>query len=155
MDKLIKDDIMVKKIKTKLESKDTRTLISNFSYLTIIEASNYILPFESIPYIVRTIVVEKYGVIMFAYAVMVFFNVITNYGFRLLATKYISINRDDIYKLSKYYWSVLSAQLLLLLISLLIFIILLFFVEKFSDEKVVFLYAFGMVLGNIIFPIWF
>jgi len=155
MDKLIKDDIMIKKIKTKLGNKDTKTLISNFSYLTIIEASNYILPFISIPYIVRTVGVEKYGVIMFAYAVMIFFNVITNYGFQLLATKYISINRDDLSKISKYYWSVLSAQLILFLISLLVFILLIFSVEKFSAEKLLFLYAFGMVFGNIIFPIWF
>ena len=145
---------MIKKIKSKLKNKDSKVLVSNFSYLTVIELSNYILPFVAIPYIIRVIGVEKYGVIMFAYAVMIYFNIITNFGFRLLATKYISMNRDNIQKVSKYYWTVLSSQIVLLLLSVFTFLLLLFSVPMFYEERYVFLYAFGMVIGNVIFPIW-
>jgi len=146
---------MINKIKIKLKNKDTKTLVSNFSYLTIIEISNYILPFITIPYIVRTIGIEKYGTIMFAYSVMIFFNVITNFGFKLLATKYISINRDDVKKVSKYFWSVILTQMMLLIFSFSILLVLLFSIERFHSEMSVFLYSFGMVLGNVIFPVWF
>jgi len=146
---------MINKIKIKLQNKDTKTLVSNFSYLTIIEISNYILPFITIPYIVRTIGVEKYGAIMFAYSVMIFFNVITSFGFKLLATKYISINRDDVKKVSKYFWSVILTQMMLLMFSFSVLLILLFNIERFHNEMSVLLYSFGMVLGNVIFPVWF
>ena len=145
---------MIKKIKSTLKEKDSKVLLSNFSYLTVIELSNYILPFVAIPYIIRVIGVEKYGVIMFAYAVMIYFNIITNFGFRLLATKYISMHRDNIQKVSKYYWTVLSSQILLLGLSIVTFIILLFSVPMFYEERYVFIYSFGMVIGNVIFPIW-
>jgi len=120
----------------------------------VIELSNYILPFVAIPYIVRVIGVEKYGVIMFAYAFMIYFNIITNFGFRLLAVKYISLNRDDIAKVSRYFSTVLSSQLLLLLLSAFIFVLLLFSVPMFYEEKLVFFYSFGVVVGNVLFPIW-
>ena len=142
-------------VTNKLKTKDGRTLVSNFSYLTIIEVSNYILPFLAIPYIVRVVGIEKYGVIMFAYAVIIYFNLITNFGFKLLATKYISLNRDDIKKVSKYFWTVLTSQFLLLLLSSFLFFILLFNVEMLHKEKTVFLYAFGTVIANVLFPIWF
>jgi len=143
-------------LKSKVNLKnDVKVLMSNFSYLTIIEISNYILPFLAIPYIVKTIGIEKYGVIMFAYAVMATFNIITDFGFKILATKYISINRDNINKVSKYFWTVISSQILLLFISFLVFMILLVSIDKFSQEKLVFVYSFGMVIGNTLFPVWF
>jgi PST family polysaccharide transporter len=146
---------MLSKIKEKLRNKDTKVLISNFSYLSIIEISNYILPFLSIPYIVKVVGIENYGIVSFVLAVVAFFNIITDFGFKLLATKYISINRDDINKVSKYFWTVISAQIILLILSFLILLLLISTVDKFNQEKIVFIYAFGMVIGNILFPIWF
>jgi PST family polysaccharide transporter len=146
---------MINKAKQAFKNKDTKRLLSNFSYMTVIELSNYILPFIAIPYIVRVIGVEKYGIIMFAYAIMAFFDIITSYGFKLLAPKYVSLNRDNINKVSKYFWSVIITQLLLLVISLLIFLVLLFSIEQFNQEKTVFLFSFIMIIGNIFFPIWF
>lgn len=143
------------KVKVNMKNVDTKVLMSNFSYLSIIEISNYILPFLSIPYIVKTIGVEKFGIIIFSYAVMASFNIITDFGFKLLATKYISINRENINKVSRYFWTVISSQILLLLVSFLIFMVLLVNVEKFSQEKLIFIYSFGMVIGNTLFPVWF
>ncbi|MEE9339872.1 MAG: flippase [Methylococcaceae bacterium] len=146
---------MISALTNKLKNKDVKVLASNFSFMFIIEISNYILPFLVIPYIVRVVGVEKYGIIVFATAVMIFFELIASYGFKLLAPKYISINRHDKTKISRYYWAVILTQLMLLVISFAIFIPLLFAVEKFSQEKVVFLFSFAKVLATVLFPIWF
>lgn len=146
---------MKKTITKIIEKKDFRTLLSNFSYLSIIEVSNYILPFIAIPYIVRVIGVEKYGVIMFAYAVMAFFEIIINWGFKYIATKHISIHRDDNYELSKYFWGVICTQLFLSVISFTLFALLLTFIDRFNQETTVFLLSFAMVIGKVFFPIWF
>lgn len=143
------------KSKFNLKSVDVKVLLSNFSYMSIIEIANYILPFLTIPYIVQTIGVEKYGVIMFAYAVMASFNIITGFGFKLLAPKYISLNRDNIDKVSRYFWTVISSQIVLILLSFIVFLLLLTNLDKFNEEKLVFIYSFGVVIGTTLFPIWF
>lgn len=139
----------------KISKLKNNKLVKNFSYLTIIELSNYILPFLTIPYVVRTIGVEYFGIIAFAYALITYFQLIVNYGFRLIATKYISINRDDIKKVSKYFWTILFSQFLLLMVSILIFSILLFSIDQLYQERFVFIVSFGLVIYTIIFPIWF
>jgi len=146
---------MISTLTDKLKSKDVKVLASNYSFMFFIEMSNYILPFLVIPYIVRVVGVEKYGIVVFATTVMVFFELLTSYGFRLLAPKFVSMNRDDKEKLSKYYWAVIITQLLLLLLSVSIFLPLLFIVEKFSLESTIFLFSFIKVLASVLFPVWF
>lgn len=142
---------MINKINTLKKNK----LIKNFSYLTIIELSNYILPLITIPYIVQVVGIEYFGIITFAYALITYFQLIVNYGFRLIATKYISINRDDINKISKYFWTIIFSQLLLLIFCIIIFSFILINLPQLSDEKFIFIYSFGLVISTIIFPIWF
>lgn len=142
---------MIKNLK---KIKDNK-LAKNFSYLTIIELSNYILPFITIPYVVRVIGIEYFGVITFAYALIAYFQLIVNYGFRLIATKHISIHRDNKEEVSKYFWTIIFSQLLLLILSCIVFLIALSNITLLSDEKLVFIYSFGLVISTIIFPIWF
>jgi polysaccharide transporter, PST family len=142
-------------MKERFQLMSKNKLVKNFSYLTIIELSNYILPFITIPYVVKTIGVEYFGLITFAYAIIMYFQLIVNYAFKLTATKFISINRDDITIVSKYFWTVLFTQLLLLILSALVFAIIIFNLDHLLSEKLVFLYAFGLVISAIIFPIWF
>lgn len=130
-------------------------LAKNFSYLTLIELSNYILPFLTIPYIVRVVGIEHFGMITFAYALIAYFQLLVNYGFRLISTKYISIHRADTAKISQYFWTIIFSQLLLLLISASVFTALLLSIDKLSQEMFVFISSFGLVISTIIFPIWF
>ena len=132
----------------------THKLAKNFSYLALIEMANYILPFITIPYIVQTIGIEKFGVIAFAYAIIAYFQLIVLFGFRLTGTKYISQNRNDREKVSAYYWTIISIQIALLLVSLSLFSTL-FLIDSIQKEWLVFVFSFGLVIGNIIFPIWF
>lgn len=146
---------MISSISNKFKNKDVKNLASNFSFMFIIEMSNYVLPFLVIPYIVRVVGVEKYGIIVFATTVMVFFELIASYGFKLLAPKYISMNRDDKTKLSKYYWTVIGTQSLLLIASFSVFIPLVFLVDKFNQEAAIFFFSFAKVLATVLFPVWF
>jgi len=138
-----------------IKLKNQKRLLSNFSYMFIIQILNYILPFVTIPYIVKIIGVEKFGVISFSYAFIAYFQLITNYGFKMLAVRDISQNRNSILKLSKIFWKVITAQFLLFVLSAILFYFIVENFDKISQYKEVFIFSFGMVIGNFLFPIWF
>jgi len=131
------------------------TILSNFLSLTILKALNYILPLITFPYLVRVLGVDKFGLLSMAIAVVAYFVIIVNYGFELSATKKISLNRDNLNKLSEIYSSVLSIRLLLLVFSFLVYIIIIFSFEVFREYYVVYLFTFGTVVGQALFPVWF
>jgi len=146
---------MREKINKLLREEKYKKMISNFSYLSIINIVNKVLPLIVIPYVVRTIGVEKYGVIVFAYAIMQYFQTVTRYSFELTATKYISVNRDDLKTIGVYFWNVIGTQFFLFLLGLLIFLPILFTYERFYLEKEVFIFSLIFVFSNGLIPLWF
>jgi PST family polysaccharide transporter len=108
---------MINKLKNKLKVQDNRVLMSNFFSLSALQMATYLFPLITFPYIVRTIGVELFGVLSMAMALITFFQIFTDYGFGLSATKEISIHRDNPTRLSEIFSSVLTIQFILMLIS--------------------------------------
>lgn len=133
---------------------DKKRLISNFFSLSSVEAANYLFPLITLPYLVRVLGPEKYGLINFAAAFIYYFVLLTDYGFNLSATREVSINRDNKQKVLKIFNSVMFVKLILMIISLIIMLAVVFFIPKFRQDWLIYIYTFGMVLGNILFPIW-
>jgi PST family polysaccharide transporter len=132
-----------------------KVLIQNFSSLTILQISQYVFPLITFPYLVRVLSPSGYGLVAFANAFIMYFTVLTDYGFNLSATKDISINRKDKKKISEIYSSVLTVRMLLFLLSVIIIIPLVLFVPKFYKDAEIYLISFIAVLGTTIFPVWF
>jgi polysaccharide transporter, PST family len=132
-----------------------KRLISNFLSLSSVQVANYILPLITVPYLVRVLGPEKYGLIAFSQAFIAYFALLTDYGFNLSATRTISINRDNKDKLSEIFCSVLLIKMGFMLISFLILCSLVFSLSKFRAEWLLYLLTFSMILGNVLFPVWF
>ncbi|CAM4037836.1 flippase [Bacillus mobilis] len=113
------------------------------------------MPLITLPYLLRTLGPEKFGIIAFAQALIQYFVLLTDYGFNLTATKEISINRKDKGELSRIFSTVMSIKLALMVISFIILMCILYIVEKFGVNWEIYVLTFGMVLGNVLFPIWF
>lgn len=135
--------------------KDKKRLLSNFFSLSVLQAFTYILPLLTLPYLVRVLGVEKFGLVMFAQAFIMFFNILVDYGFNLSATREVAIHRDDKDKLTEIFSSVMIIRTLLIFISLIILNIIIFSFEKFSDDRELYQLTFLWVIGQAMFPIWY
>jgi len=132
-----------------------KRLTENFLSLSALQALNYLLPLITLPYLVRVLGPEKFGLVAFAQAFIMYFVILTDYGFNLSATREISINRENKEKVAEIFSSVIAIKILLGILSFIILAAILTFIPKFGNDWLVYLFAFGMVLGNILFPVWF
>ena len=132
-----------------------KKIIKNFFSLSSIQLANYILPLIALPYLVRILGVEKFGLIMFAQAFVQYFVVITDYGFGLFASREISVHRNNSGKVSEIFSSVIFIQFLMMLICLVIFCLVVFLFPKFRNDWVIYVFTSGVILGNVLFPAWF
>jgi polysaccharide transporter, PST family len=104
---------------------------------------------------VRVLGPEHFGLIAFSQAVMAYFVTLNDYGFNLSATRELAICRNDRRLKSELYFSVMAIKVSLCLLSLLTLSAIVLYVPKFHANSAVFYASFLIVVGNMLFPIWF
>ncbi|WP_302409109.1 flippase [Comamonas kerstersii] len=131
------------------------SLRNNIIALAIVQASNYILPLISLPYLARVLGAESFGKVVFAQALMMYFILLVEYGFSWSATRKVAENRENRVLLGEIFMNIWAVQWLLIVLCSVIFVSIVFGVEKFRGEIGFYAAAFLIVLGNVLFPIWF
>ncbi|MDO8662600.1 MAG: oligosaccharide flippase family protein [Candidatus Omnitrophota bacterium] len=136
-----------------ISAKDKKVVLENFASLSTLQCINYLLPLLVLPYLIRIIGPEKFGLIAFAQALIQYFMIITDYGFSLTATRKISLCNE--YKqASTIFSTVMSVKFILAFLSYLILLLLINLVPKFKTDWLLYLFSFGAVIGNTLFPVW-
>jgi len=123
--------------------------------LTGIQFVQYLLPLVTFPYLTRVLGPANFGRVAFALAFIGYFQILTDYGFNLSATREISINRDDLSQVSKIYSSVMVTKTLLMLLTFTLMLIIISSFGRFQGDPLLYIFTFGLVLGSVLFPVWF
>jgi PST family polysaccharide transporter len=137
-----------------LKLKNHKVLLTNIFSLGTIQLVNYILPLLTVPYLVRILKPDYYGLIAFSTATITYFIMLTDYGFNLSATRQISIHRKNLKKVNEIFSATIFIQAALLLLSFILLSGLIFTFEIFSKNWELYYISFGMVIGHFLFPAW-
>jgi PST family polysaccharide transporter len=137
-----------------LKLKNHTVLLTNIFSLGTIQLVNYILPLLTVPYLVRILKPDYYGLIAFSTATITYLIMLTDYGFNLSATRQISIHRKNLKKVNEIFSATIFIQAVLLLVSFILLSALIFTFEIFSKNWELYYISFGMVIGHFLFPAW-
>lgn len=134
--------------------KERNTLAKNMAALLLLQGANYLLPLLTVPFLVRVLGVEHFGLVAFITAIVTYFLIITDYGFNLTVTRTVALCRDDPSQLSKVVSEVFWTRLFLCLVCFVLLTLIIFFVSRFQEHWFAYYLAFGMVVGNALMPVW-
>src|SRR5690554_7474875 len=146
---------MLEDLKNKLKTKQAKTLLENFFSLSALQVVSMLLPLITLPYVLRTIGYEKYGLIALALSLTAYFNSIVDYSFRITATRDVAVFRNSPKKLNLIYSKVITVKTLFLLLSLLIITVVVLTYPPFYQEKKLFFFSALSLVGYMLFPEWF
>jgi PST family polysaccharide transporter len=130
--------------------KGNRKTLGNFFSLYVNNGVKYLLPLIIVPYLIKTIGVDHYGVLIFTLAFASYFKILIDFGFEMAITKQIVIYRNDPKVLSDILSFTIATKILLFLLSLVIFGVVVLLFEPISKAGIVFNFAiFAYTLSSV------
>ena len=143
------------RIKDLFLSNERKRLFKNVLNLFFFQGTNYILPLVTIPYIVRIIGPEKFGILSFAQVLNQYFVIITDYGFNITGTQRISQVQEDIKERANVFSGILAVRILLLILTFCMLIVIIFLFSSLQQNIRIYLAYFLMIPGSILLSNWF
>lgn len=130
-------------------------VLSNAFYLLALQALNTLLPLFTIPFLVRVLGVSHFGVIAFSQVIASYMSVVSDYGFNLSTTRLLSVNKGNAEKTAEIFNAVISLKVIIMLLCFITFSPFVFFVDKLWEFRDVYFLTYGIVLGQVLFPVWY
>lgn len=130
-------------------------LITNFSYLSLVQVLNVIIPIVAYPYLIRILGKDIFGMVIFAQAISTYLVILVKFGFNISATKEISQFRDSILKLSEIVSTVLSIKFTLFFFALILVSLIILILPQSAGYEKLFYLSMWICLYDVVFPIWY
>lgn len=132
-----------------------QNLFKNYSYLSILQIYSLLVPLIIYPHLIRVLEKDLYGLVIFAQTISAFFSIIIDFGFNIIATKHVSVNRNNNKVLSEIITSVYIIKIILALLSAIIFVVLIYSIPELSKNKALYILSFSVCINDIFFCQWF
>lgn len=126
----------------------------NIISLALINGVGLLTPLLLIPYLLRIIGNEGYGIYIFSWTFINYFIIIVNYGYDYFATREIATHKTDSDFIARFFFEVSFSRVLLAVLSLLIVFACVFFIPEFNSHKLFILLGIGVFIGQSIHPTW-
>lgn len=146
---------MIKKFLDKVKSTDGKILLENFLSLSALQIIGMLLPLITLPYVLRVIGFEKYGIIVISAALVTYFTSLTDFSFKITAVRDVAVFKHSKVRLNYIYSKVVTIKLLFLLFSWTIISLIVYFYSPFFENRLIHFYSSLMLLGYVLFPEWF
>lgn len=136
------------------KSKEGKTVVKNFGYLSILEMTIHLFPLITTPYLARVVGVDGFGMLAVGTAVIAYFQCFTNYGFAYTSVRDIARNRHDVEEVSRIVSTTFFSKLFLMLLSFVIIAILVIYVPFCRDNATVILCTALLLPGHVLTTDW-
>lgn len=140
-------------IKQKISA--NKSVLTNFSYLSILQILYIVFPLITYPYTLRIIGLELNGVVIFAQAIVAYISIIISFGFNITGVRDIAENKNDDKKISEIISSIYSVRFIIWLTCLVIYLLVITHIQLSSDFIIVYFFAFFISLNELLFPVWY
>jgi polysaccharide transporter, PST family len=140
---------------TQAQEEPKSRLLDNIVSLYLLQGMNYLIPIAVLPYLVRVLGMETYGLVAFSQSFAQYFVILTDYGFNLSATRFIAQHRDEPHAVRNMFCQIFLLKTGLMLIGLALLIAITIASPRLRHDMAYFLLAFLAVAGNVLFPQWF
>lgn len=133
---------------------DVKKMVTNAMYLYFVQGLNVLLPLLILPYLIKTLSTESFGVYSFAFAFAQFLLLFVDFGFNLTATKKIAENSENSLLVKETFWNIITIKFVLSLLAFLVTIILILVSAKIRFYSEGIIWSFIMIIGAVFFPLW-
>ncbi len=130
-------------------------LRSNVAALSILQVMNYAVPLATVPYLVRVLGPANFGMLSFAQALAIYFDVLTDYGSLLSATRAVATHRHDAEAVTRIFWRTAAARVAIAAGCAVALGVLILAAPPMRAASGLYAAAFLTVIGTAVFPVWF
>ena len=131
-----------------------KQIVENFFSLSILNGLNVLLPLITLPYILHVVGRANYGAYSYIYVIVQYVILFSTYGFNFSVTKQISQCRDDDESVLRIYNAVTAGKVLIAAFLSVVLLLCGKYVFKSEEGTRMFVYGLGMVIGDVLTPIW-
>ena len=132
-----------------------KKLLQNFTYITVLQVFLLVAPLITYPYLVKVLGQELYGVVLSAQMLASYASIIIDFGSNGVCATHVSINRNEISKLSEIVNSVISVRFIFFLGCFLLYMGVVFLVPQYRAYYLLFLLTYGLTFNDLLFPQFF
>jgi len=130
-------------------------LVKSILSLYVLQASAYLIPLITTPYLAHTLGVAHFGILGIASGIIGYVSLVTDWGFGFTATREVARHATDAAALRKIYWNTVLAKTLLCSCALVMFIAAVWVIPQWRQMGSILFVASLSSVTNIFNTAWF
>ncbi len=127
----------------------------NAAFMLIIQASNYLVPLITFPFLIRTLGIEGFGLMSFTQNVFSYFEQFMTYGFMFTAPKDVAQSVDEKPRLNQLFHIIFYTKILLFTLCLVVLLPLFLLISRLAEIQTLAVVGLTILLANLLQIDWF